>query len=185
MTKNDLPILEGKTVKLRPPQLGDSQARFRLGSNPEIVRMYGGSHSDVRDMTAEAAQRWVEGLINHGCAWVIEVDSPIGHIRLDRVDPKDRRASLAIGIDDPTRLGQGLGSEAINLVLEYAFTSLKLHRLSLRVVAYNQRAIRAYEKCGFVVEGREREAALVNGAWHDDVMMGILDREYVRICSQK
>jgi RimJ/RimL family protein N-acetyltransferase len=55
---------------------------------------------------------------------------------------------------------------------------LKLHRISVRVVAYNARALGAYRKCGFTTEGREREAAFVDGAWHDDVMMGILDREY-------
>jgi RimJ/RimL family protein N-acetyltransferase len=48
----------------------------------------------------------------------------------------------------------------------------------VRVVDYNQRAIRAYEKCGFVVEGREREAAFVDGRWYDDVMMGMLDWEF-------
>jgi RimJ/RimL family protein N-acetyltransferase len=102
----------------------------------------------------------------------------IGEIRLDRLDLRDRRASLAVGIEDPRRLGMGLGTEAIGLVLEYAFKVLKLHRISVRVVAYNLRAIRAYEKCGFVLEGSEREAALVDGQWHDDVMMAILDREY-------
>jgi RimJ/RimL family protein N-acetyltransferase len=49
------------------------------------------------------------------------------------------------------------------------------------VVDYNLWAIRAYQKCGFVVEGREREAAFVDGIWHDDVMMAILDREYAEI----
>jgi len=65
--------------------------------------------------------------------------------------------------------------------LEYAFNVLKLHRVSVRVVDYNQRAIRAYQRCGFVVEGREREAASVDGDWHDDVMMAILDREFEAI----
>jgi RimJ/RimL family protein N-acetyltransferase len=41
------------------------------------------------------------------------------------------------------------------------------------------RAIHAHEKCGFIVEGREREAAVVNGAWHDDVMMGLLDYAFL------
>jgi hypothetical protein len=63
-------------------------------------------------------------------------------------------------------------------VQRYALNQLRLRRLSLCVVAYNLRAIRAYEKCGFRIEGREREAALVDGQWHDDVMMGMLDREY-------
>ena len=46
------------------------------------------------------------------------------------------------------------------------------------VVAYNTRALRAYAKCGFVIEGREREAAFVDGQWHDDVLMGILEPEF-------
>ena len=46
------------------------------------------------------------------------------------------------------------------------------------VLEYNVRAIRAYEKCGFVREGVERESALVDGAWHGDVIMGILEHEY-------
>jgi RimJ/RimL family protein N-acetyltransferase len=50
--------------------------------------------------------------------------------------------------------------------------------VSVRVVAYNLRAIRAYQKCGFVIEGHEREAACVDGTWHDGVMMGLLDREF-------
>ncbi len=56
----------------------------------------------------------------------------------------------------------------------------ELHRISVRVVEYNARALRACQKCGFVIEGREREAALVDGAWYDDVMKGLLDREYRR-----
>jgi RimJ/RimL family protein N-acetyltransferase len=67
--------------------------------------------------------------------------------------------------------------------LNYAFSDLKLHRISVRVIDYNSRAIRACQKCGFTIEGREREAALVDGRWYDDVMMAILDREYMAIWS--
>ena len=59
----------------------------------------------------------------------------IGEIRLDNVDAHDRRASMAIGIFDPQRLGKGLGSEAIAFVLQHAFTQLRLHRIGLRVLA--------------------------------------------------
>ena len=65
----------------------------------------------------------------------------------------------------------------MRLALRYAFDQLKLHRISVRVLAYNHRAIRSYQKCGFVIEGHEREAAWVNGQWHDDVLLGLLDRE--------
>jgi RimJ/RimL family protein N-acetyltransferase len=141
--------------------------------------MYGGSLSDLRPMTEDAAKRWVQRLLGQDFAWIIEAGSLIGEIRLDRVDLRDKRANLAIGIEDANQLGKGLGSEAIALALGYAFNVLELHRVSVRVVDYNSRAIRAYLKCGFVIEGREREAALVDGSWHDDVMMAILDREYL------
>ncbi len=143
--------------------------------------MYGGNVSDLRPMTEDRAKRWVQRLLDQDYAWIIETSNLIGEIRLDRVDLRDRRASLAIGIEDASQLGKGLGSEAITLALGYAFNVLKLHRVAVRVVDYNLRAIRAYQKCGFVIEGKEREAAFVDGAWHDDVMLAILDREHLAI----
>ncbi|MNW10242.1 Spermidine N(1)-acetyltransferase [compost metagenome] len=62
--------------------------------------------------------------------------------------------------------------------MAHAFGELGLHRVSLRVLAFNERAIASYRKSGFSIEGREREAALIDGAWHDDIMMGILAHEF-------
>lgn len=174
-----LPVLDGASIKLRPPVDGDARARLALGTNAEIAEMFGVSRQHVRPMTDEGVLRWYEELANHPYAWVIEHQRTfIGTIRLDRVDLQDRRASMAVGIYDPDSLGQGLGSQAIKLVLSHAFGAMGLHRISIRVLAYNERAIRAYQKCGFIIEGRERETAFVNGAWHDDIMMGLLEHEF-------
>jgi RimJ/RimL family protein N-acetyltransferase len=181
MSDLSLPILRGERVTLRRPRPEDFEARVRLGTDSEIFRMYGGSRNRIHPMTEGAARRWVQRLLDLDYAWIIEVGDLIGHIRLDRVCLIDKRASLAIGIEDRARLGSGLGTEAIGLVLGYAFNVLKLHRLSVRVLEYNARAIRAYRKCGFVVEGREREAAFVDGVWYDDIMMGLLSNEYAEI----
>ena len=54
-----------------------------------------------------------------------------------------------------------------------AFDTLQLHRVDLRVLSFNVRALRCYEKCGFVREGVERESAFVDGARVDDVMMSL------------
>src|SRR5262249_30145353 len=75
MAKPVLPILTGRSVLLRPPRRKDAAARLVLGVHPEIVRMYGGSSSDICPMTAEAAERWVLGLMKHGYAWIIEAGS--------------------------------------------------------------------------------------------------------------
>lgn len=173
-------MLHGKNLRLRAASADDVEARLALGNHADIIEMFGMSRSDVRPLTRDGAARWVGRLIDHPHAWVIEAGGMlIGEIRLDNLDPHDRRASMAIGILDPKLLGRGLGSEAILLLLDHAFGELRLHRIGIRVLAYNKRAIRAYEKCGFIIEGREREAALVNGAWHDDVMMSLLDHEFL------
>ena len=56
---------------------------------------------------------------------------------------------------------------------------MDLHRISLRVIDYNERAIRCYKSVGFVEEGRERETAFIQGRWRDDLIMGLLDREFL------
>jgi RimJ/RimL family protein N-acetyltransferase len=68
--------------------------------------------------------------------------------------------------------------EAVRLALGYIF-STGLHRISVRVMR-EMRAIGCYRKCGFQVEDREREAALVDGRWQDDIIMGVLEGEFVR-----
>jgi RimJ/RimL family protein N-acetyltransferase len=178
MQLGPIPVLEGKGLTLRRAQSNDVEACLRLGNDPDILEMFGVSRDAVRPPTPESAARWVQNLMGHPRAWVLETDRLIGEVRLDRIDRQDRRASLAIGILDPDCLGRGLGTQAIMLVLCHAFHDLKLHRVAIRVLAYNTRAIRTYQKCGFLIKGREREAAFVNGQWHDDVIMGLLEHEF-------
>jgi RimJ/RimL family protein N-acetyltransferase len=174
-----VPTLSGINATIRRVRPNDGEGFFALKGDPEIHLMLGGSRDTYRHATREMVEATIKRLSEHPFAWVIEHASRvIGEARLDRVDMQDRRASFAIGILDPQCLGRGIGTEAMRLVLQFAFAQLKLHRISVRVLAYNQRAIRSYQKCGFVVEGHEREAAWVNGQWHDDVMMGLLDREF-------
>lgn len=171
--------LEGPSLRLRPASPDDAAARFSLGNNSDIVRMFGVSHSDTKPMTMDAAKAWAHGHATNPYAWIIELAGRlIGEIKLHGIHAQDRRASMAIAIYDPMQLGKGHGSEAIRLLLHHAFAELNFHRIGIRVLAYNERAIRAYQKCGFVIEGRERETAFVDGLWHDDLMMGILSREF-------
>jgi [ribosomal protein S5]-alanine N-acetyltransferase len=173
-----VPVLNGSKVMLRPARPGDVAERLALGRDPDIVRMFGVDPADMRPLTEASAAHWVERLVAHPCAWVVEHDGRLlGEVRLDGLDPHDARAGLAVGLYDPAKLGMGLGREVVRLVLAHAFGTLGLHRISVRVVAYNTRAIRCYMACGFVVEGREREAALVGSERHDDIIMGILAHE--------
>ncbi len=66
----------------------------------------------------------------------------------------------------------------IRLVLAHAFGEMGLHRVDLRVLEFNTRAIRCYQSCGFIEEGRERQSAFIGGEYYDDVMMGVLAHEF-------
>lgn len=174
------PVLVSQNLTLRPATVDDVEQRLLLGAEPdENLRLYGVQPNGAAFGRADA-ERWVRGLIEHPHAWIIDGPSLLGSIRLDRVDLVDRRASLAIGLLRREDQGRGLGTEAIRRVLAYGFDELGLHRVSLRVLASNMRAIRSYEKCGFRVEGRERETVFLDGGWRDDLIMGLLRHEFRR-----
>ena len=131
-------------------------------------------------MTQPAAADEFARRFGPGPHWVIadQHDIFVGVVRLARVDTATRSARLGIGILDPGRLGQGLGTEAIRLSLAYGFEHLGLHRVSLTVLADNTRAIAAYARCGFSVEGLFGHTLFRDGAWHDDLSMAILKPQW-------
>ena len=169
------PNLAGPRVTLRAPVAADVDARFALGNSVEIQQMFGADPSQVRDITTEAAEAWVNNLANDPLAWMVEAEEQLlGSIRLHTVNHADLRANIAVGLLINDVLGRGYGTEAMRVLADYAFGDMGLHRLSCRVLAFNTRAIAAYKKVGFVEEGREREAARIGDAWHDDVVLGLL-----------
>jgi RimJ/RimL family protein N-acetyltransferase len=176
---SEVPELRGARLVLRRPTFQDVDVRLALGRHREIVEAYGGTFDPTAPFTRSHAEAAIHFIERQEHAWVIDAGHFIGQVRLHSLNQHDKRASLAIGIEDPAYLGKGYGREAVKLVVSYAFTH-GLHRVSARVLASNARAIACYRKCGFVEEGRERDAALVNGAWQDDIIMGLLDREFVQ-----
>jgi len=174
-----VPQLDGPRVRLRPFRRSDVAGRLALGRSPEIVRSFGGDPDGLLAYGEDNARQWTERNLAHPLAWAVEVDGRLlGEARLDGLDLHDRRARLATGLYDVAQLGQGLGREMIGLILSHAFGPLTLHRVDLRVLAFNERAIRCYQACGFVEEGRERQSARIGDQWHDDIIMGLLAHEY-------
>ena len=108
-----------------------------------------------------------------------EGNTAIGVTSLINIDTKNRNAECIIDIGEKEYWGKGYGTEALKVLLEYAFLELNLHRVSLRVFSLNERAIHIYNKLGFMKEGIMRESLYRNGKWHDILIMGVLKREYL------
>jgi RimJ/RimL family protein N-acetyltransferase len=104
--------------------------------------------------------------------------TPIGVSSLFHID--HRNGTAQFGIDLGERRGQGLGTEATRLTLDWGFTVLGLHNIMLAVAAWNDRAIRVYTKVGFREIGRRRGAGLTMCRRHDGVYMDLLATEFLQ-----
>ncbi len=108
----------------------------------------------------------------------LEEDRYIGFLAFFETFWNHGDAWVAIGLGEAEFWGKGYGSEAMQLALRYAFNELNFHRVTLGVFEYNQRAIRSYQKVGFVEEGRIRGEFLRQGKRWDMIFMGILREEW-------
>ncbi|WP_377645199.1 GNAT family N-acetyltransferase [Oryzobacter terrae] len=172
------PVLTGRRVVLRPLRPTDAAARRAHGYHREIERNYGSTRGDGPMSEAESLA-WLDSALALGdTSWVVETGATVaGAAFLHSVRQSDRKAMFAIGMFAPRFTGRGAGTEATGLVLDHAFTTLGLHRVTLRVLSFNAPAIACYERAGFVVEGRERESCLMGEEWFDDLIMGVLDTD--------
>jgi RimJ/RimL family protein N-acetyltransferase len=94
------------------------------------------------------------------------------------VRPENRNARLGIMIGDKSYWSQGYGTDAMLTLLRFGFEEMNLNRIDLTVDAENARAIRCYQKCGFVGEGRLREARYQRGKYGDQLVMSVLRDEF-------
>jgi RimJ/RimL family protein N-acetyltransferase len=110
---------------------------------------------------------------------VIDVDgTAVGSASLFDFDLFARHAEAGISLERNAR-GRGIGTAAIVQLVEFGFVRHNLRRIHLQAIASNIAAIRAYEKAGFVIEGRQRQHAWVRGTYEDIVRMGILRSDQI------
>ncbi|EGN97995.1 hypothetical protein SERLA73DRAFT_182813 [Serpula lacrymans var. lacrymans S7.3] len=113
--------------------------------------------------------------------WVIitlkETGEFMGYSCIHIIMPKNRNGMFGVCLL-PQYWDKGYGTEASKFVVDHSFRWLNLHRVSLDVHGDNPRAIAVYQKLGFVVEGRIREAVWKDNVWVDNLSMGVLRTEW-------
>jgi RimJ/RimL family protein N-acetyltransferase len=177
-TETVSPILRGELVWLRPVEkadlVGDSLYDAELAH-------YAGFKTPF---APEAQERWFGKLLEQtGQSMFQFVVSPlgsrsqIGGCGLRSIDRENGSAELSIFMLRGS-WGQGLGTDAVNALLDFGFGELRLERIYLHVFDYNARAMRSYEKSGFVREAVLRRARFHRGAHHDVIVMAVLRAEW-------
>lgn len=175
-----LVVPETPAVSLRSPTDDDLDVLFAIAAdldtweerNPEPPRPLTRERFDAR-LAHAATDNASEGSVS----FVVDVDgAAVGGASLFGFDSFARHAEAGINLLPQAR-GRGIGTAAIAQLVRFGFVRRNLRRIHLQAIASNTAAIRAYEKAGFVIEGRQREHAWVRGRYEDIVLMGILRSE--------
>lgn len=179
-----LPLIRGKRVWLRPSEPTDIDLFVRWLNDAETA-----SFLSIRSPLSHAGEeRWFERMLeSHGkdsyffvmCR--LEDDLPIGTIGLMQIDYRNGNAGVGISIGEKALWGQGLGTDAMNALLDFAFGQLRMERIWLEVNDDNPRGRRSYEKSGYVLEGTQRRAHYADGEFHDLLLMGILRADWAAL----
>jgi len=172
-------FLIGKRVYLRALEKEDLICIRKWSNDPEIRRLTG----EVTSMSQVDADKFLERAYSDNTRkWFVivikENDRVIGEAGLLRMFYAWRTTDISIIIGEKDAWGKGYGTEAILLLIDYAFRRLNFHRVAIGVVGFNEKAIRFWEKIGFKKEGIQRDGYSYNHKYYDFVMMSILEDEF-------
>jgi RimJ/RimL family protein N-acetyltransferase len=117
-----------------------------------------------------------------GRPYIVEIEGrAIGKCGLNQFRWESRVCALYVYIGEKDHWGLGLGRDAIMSLLQVAFDELGMERVELTLLAENRRAQKAYESCGFVLEGTLRGRSYRAGTWHDTAVMSVSRDDYKRL----
>lgn len=182
-------ILKGKLVTLRPLSLKDAPRFCQWFDDWEVIQFLS-SRIGKRAPTLKQERKWIADAKRNKEEIIFAIDANdgthIGLVRLNSIDYIHKNAEYGIFIGDKKYWGQGYGTEAGKLMIDYGFRKLKLRMIYLRYVAFNIRGEKSYKKLGFKPAGRFRQAMYLNKCYHDHYLMDLLKDEFLKnLKSQK
>lgn len=184
-------LFQGKLVRLKmdDPEIL-AKAFSHWGRDSEYGRLLDGGARVM--FSAKLIQSWIEKDLEKDqgqdfffAIHILDSDQLIGFVSLFGIDWNHGNTWVGIGLGERDYWGKGYGTDAMRVILRYAFTELNFHRVTLGVFEYNPRAIRSYEKAGFTHEGRVRKELLKDGQRWDVLEMGILREEWKGIGNER
>jgi len=174
-------VLESKNVRLRQIEASDL-LKLRNWRNSPGIRSYTRGY---RPLNVLNQTKWLESLSADQLNIMFAIEKKfdrelIGCCGLTNINWKEGHGEVSIYIGEKKWQSKGYASDALRLLLEYGFKELRLHRIYGIIFEYNDASIKFFEKNGFEFEGRHREARFWDGKFYDELVYGILDREYQR-----
>jgi RimJ/RimL family protein N-acetyltransferase len=174
--------IEGEKIALRGVTRADIEPVRRFWDNAEATRYMETGSRPATEVALEAFYRTATDNPNAVVFAVVERASNkiVGTSGLYEIFWPGRRAEFRILIGEPSVFDKGYGTEATRLTVDYAFIRLNMEVVHLGVNADNVRAVKAYEKAGFVREGLRRRFVYARGTYHDAVVMSVIRDEFLK-----
>lgn len=170
----------GNKVILRAIEHSDLQLLQEMLNDPEIEKMVVGWSFPV---SFDDQERWFlhQKENKNTVRFIVEYENaPVGLVSLSEIDWKNRKATASIKLHTSCPKGKGIGTDSVLALHRYAFDELNLNRLEGAWLTYNQASESLHLKCGWKIEGIQREAVFKNGKYHDLKVVGILKSDYIR-----
>lgn len=173
-------IFQGESVHLRPFEPERESKLFATwNQNSQYMTLLDSGPANL--WPASMIKEWIEKERRFDYSFVIipnGSETPIGMVGLDGLNWSARNAWVGIGIGEPEYWGKGYGTDAMRIILRFAFLELNLWRVNLNVFEYNERAQKSYLKVGFREEGRLRQWMKRDGRRWDLIYMGVLRSDW-------
>jgi RimJ/RimL family protein N-acetyltransferase len=176
-------MFSGTAIRLRPIEIGDAAALLPLLNSPELVgrRYLPSKASNLLPLSDgdvdHVVEKWRGGEKQANYAIVTVGDERlVGYCGLGWAwDPHSPWTSVVV---EPTQWRRGYGTEALGMLLDFAFGSTVAHSISCWIVEWNLEGLAFAESLGFKRSGKVRRAGIKDGAWYDAVPMDLLRREW-------
>jgi len=172
-------LIMGNSVYLRWMEKSDLPHVKRWSENPDL-RAAIGQVAALSDLECEKWFRDVETDENRAWYAVVTVDGDhvIGEAGLLRIFEPWRTTDMTVIIAEKNARGKGYGREVGQILLDFAFNYIGLHRVAVGVVGFHDEGLKYWEGLGFQREGILRDGYFLDGAFHDFVMLSILAPEW-------
>ena len=180
MEEKRIIFLKGSKVILRPlNKETDLESACRWVNDPEVRNYLTVSFPSM--LVQE--EKWFDNLVKKENEILLAIETLenknlIGFMGLHKINWIDSNATTGAMIGEKEYWGKGYGTDAKMILLNYAFNRLRLHRISSSVIAFNERSLKYSLKCGYKEEGRVREKFFRNGKYWDEILLGILKKEF-------
>jgi Acetyltransferases, including N-acetylases of ribosomal proteins len=176
-------LLSGENIQLTALREGEEAVLEKWFNNIEFLRNYDMVPSVPQEKRGidELMKYYRESNERYIMAVRLKKDGQlIGISGFDDIIWANGTAFMFIGIGESECQGRGFGREALQLLIDYGFNELNFHKIQLNVIEYNDKAVKLYEKAGFVREGIYREYIYRDGRRYHMYLYGMLKSEWNR-----